>query len=221
MIRIYFWKIEERNIPWAISQMALNRLPLARNSSINFWKLLGTGKGETFTPRDADPQRWGLIISIDEGALATFEDSPMMKHWKSKSIASFSATLKPISSQGRWSNQSPFTPQPELAKIWDGPVAAITRARIKWRKNFIFWRSVPPVTMSLKSSPGLLGAIGIGEAPLGLQGTFSLWENPVAIRDFAYKGAAHRGAIEATHREGWYAEELFARFAVTERSGSL
>ena len=221
MIRIYFWKIEERNIPWAISQMALNRLPLTRNSSIDFWKLLGTGKGETFTPRDADPQRWGLIISIDEGALATFEDSPVMKRWKSKSIASFSATLEPISSQGRWSKQSPFTAQPELAKTWDGPVAAITRARIKWRKNFIFWRSVPPVTMSLKSSPGLLGAIGIGEAPLGLQGTFSLWENPSAIRDFAYKGAAHRSAIEATHREGWYAEELFARFAVTERSGSL
>ena len=72
------------------------------------------------------------------------------------------------------------------------------------------------MTASLKNSPGLISAIGIGEAPLGLQGTFSIWENQKAIRDFAYKGAAHQAAIEATHRERWYAEELFARFAITE-----
>jgi hypothetical protein len=73
----------------------------------------------------------------------------------------------------------------------------------------------------LKSSAGLIHAIGIGEAPLGLQGTFSIWESPKAIRDFAYQGAAHKAAIEATHRERWYAEELFARFAITEQSGSF
>ena len=120
-----------------------------------------------------------------------------------------------------WSRKTPFSADNELAKSWNGQVAAITRARIKWRKNLLFWRSVPPVTSSLKSSAGLLSAIGIGEAPIGLQGTFSIWESPQAIREFAYKGAAHKAAIEATHRERWYAEELFARFALTEQNGSL
>ena len=131
----------------------------------------------------------------------------------------FSATLKPIASQGQWSKQTPFLPQ--IDNEWNGTVAAITRARIKWRKNPLFWRSVPPVTLSLRNSPGLISAIGIGEAPLGLQGTFSIWESPAAIKEFAYRGQAHKAVIAATHREKWYSEELFARFAVTEMKGTL
>ena len=104
-------------------------------------------------------------------------------------------------------------------KSWDGPVAAITRARIKWHDNVKFWRAVPPVNESLHSSPGLIKAIGIGEAPIGLQGTFSLWESASAIRDFAYRTPAHQRAIEATRQIRWYSEEMFARFAVLEESG--
>jgi len=107
------------------------------------------------------------------------------------------------------------------AKDWNGQVAAITRARIKWSQNFRFWSSVPPVTVSLKAAPGLVAAIGIGEAPIGLQGTFSLWESAAAIREFAYKGAAHQKAIADTSAYNWYSEELFARFAVREVRGSL
>ncbi|MBU6352565.1 MAG: hypothetical protein KJS67_00840 [Actinomycetales bacterium] len=221
MIRIYFWTISPKSIPWAISRMALDRRILAKNSAISFWKLLGSGKGETFTPSDADPLRWGLIVSIDETALLDFEQSSLMRRWNERSLSAFAATLQPISSQGKWSRRTPFDADTDLGKTWEGPVAAITRARIKWRKNVIFWRSVPPVTLSLHHSPGLIAAIGIGEAPIGLQGTFSLWQNSAAIRDFAYKGAAHKEVIRATHREQWYAEELFARFAVTEQSGSL
>lgn len=88
-------------------------------------------------------------------------------------------------------------------------------------KESNFWRSVPPVTVSLKSATGLISAIGIGEAPLGLQGTFSIWESSAAVRAFAYQGEAHKAAIAATARERWYSEELFARFAVISESGSL
>lgn len=100
-------------------------------------------------------------------------------------------------------------------------VAAITRARIKWSKNFTFWGAVPPVVTDLHNSPGLIAAIGIGEAPIGLQGTFSLWESASALRDFAYKGQAHQVAIEQTKKIGWYSEELFARFEVLEVRGEI
>jgi hypothetical protein len=75
-----------------------------------------------------------------------------------------------------------------------------------------FWRSIPPVVLDLHQSPGLCFSIGIGEAPIGLQGTFSLWESADALRDFAYKNAPHRAVIEDTKRFNWYSEELFARF---------
>jgi hypothetical protein len=85
--------------------------------------------------------------------------------------------------------------------------------------NRKFWRAVPPVNESLKKAPGLIAAIGIGEAPIGLQGTFSIWESGASLRDFAYKSRAHQEAIEATERIGWYSEEMFSRFAVIDESG--
>jgi hypothetical protein len=190
-------------------------------NGISFWKLLGAGKGETFTPRDADPRRWGLLVVLEQDQLETLETSPLIRRWRAKSIAEFSADLSPISVHGKWSKKEPFQSINGVDKNWNGQVAAITRARIKWRKNLIFWRSVPPVTQSLRSSPGLVSAIGIGEAPIGLQGTFSLWESGDAVRNFAYRGEAHKAAIAATHREDWYAEELFARFAVTRSNGDI
>jgi hypothetical protein len=54
-----------------------------------------------------------------------------------------------------------------------------------------------------------------------LQGTFSLWESATAVRDFAYRGQAHQKAIADTARYNWYAEELFARFAVLEQRGLI
>lgn len=221
IIRIYFWNVEKKDVLWAISRMALDRVSLWAADGVTFWKLLGAGKGETFTPRDADPYRWGVLVVIEEDKIAEFENSNFVKRWRKRSIAEFSASLKPISVNGKWSRVSPFKEVIAAPNDWKGPIAAITRARIKWRKNPLFWRSVPPVTASLHSSEGLLSAIGIGEAPIGLQGTFSLWESAAAVREFAYRGEAHQAAIAATHRENWYAEEMFARFAVTETKGKL
>ena len=100
-------------------------------------------------------------------------------------------------------------------------MAALTRARLAVRRTTRFWRAVPPVSADLHRAPGLLAALGIGEAPLGLQGTFSLWESARALNTFAYERAPHAAAIARTDREGWYAEELFARFAVLSTAGTL
>jgi hypothetical protein len=186
--KVYFWRVPRKYFLWAILRMALDRRALRRNPSISFWKLLGTGKGETFTPRDADPSRWGLLINIEDQGLAEFENSKLIKNWNRKSIEKFEATLKPIAVHGKWSRKNPFK---------------------------------SPVTKSLRSAPGLISAIGIGEAPLGLQGTFSIWEDPKTISYFAYRGEAHKEVIAATAREKWYAEELFGRFALISSSGVL
>jgi hypothetical protein len=216
MIVAYFWTIKPRAIPFALFAMGIDRFSLWRSPNVGFFKSLGTGKGETFTPADANSLRWGLIVQVQD--LEAFDQSLVVKRWRKRSVHEFRAVLEPISSHGKWAGKEPFV---ATAKDWDGQVVAITRARIKWHQNFRFWRSVPPVTISLKSAPGLLAAIGIGEAPIGLQGTFSLWESSAAIKNFAYKGAAHQKAIADTATYNWYSEELFARFAVREVRGTL
>ena len=215
---IYFWRIRAIFIPLAIIFMAINKIQLKRLSGVTFIKLLGTGKGESFTPRDADPFRWGMLITVNENQIDMLDKSFVVKSWQKICISEYRVLLKPISSHGFWSGKQPFA----VDKFeWAGKIAAVTRARIVWRKNLIFWRAVPPVTESLHQSPGLLNAIGIGEAPIGLQGTFSIWQDAASLRDFAYKGQAHSEAIRATSANQWYSEELFARFAVIEERGLL
>ena len=215
---VYFWKIESRNIGFALLRMALDRGGLRRMKGVTFAKMLGTGKGETFTPRDADAKRWGCVVILDESQLDALDGSKLIKRWRTKSIEEVRFLLDPISSHGLWAKKSPFA---YSSTQTDGQVVAITRARIKWLQNFRFWRAVPPVTQSLHASDGLIRTIGIGEAPIGLQGTFSHWNSGSDLRNFAYKGAAHQSAIAATERHGWYAEELFARFAVRDIRGSI
>ena len=213
---IYFWKIKSSNIGFALFRMALDRGSLRRIKGVHFAKMLGTGKGESFTPRDADANHWGALIVIDSENLQALDDSKLIKRWRAHSLSEVRYLLDPISSHGLWAKTNPFA---YSSVQTDGEIVAITRARIKWFQNFRFWRAVPPVTESLHSSAGLIATIGIGEAPIGLQGTFSHWKTGADLRNFAYKGAAHQGAIAATERHQWYAEELFSRFAVRDIRG--
>jgi len=79
---------------------------------------------------------------------------------------------------------------------------------------------VPPVSADLNATPGLITSLGIGEAPVGLQGTFSLWQNNDSITQFSSRQKPHAAVIARIHETGWYSEELFARFKVTKVSGT-
>jgi hypothetical protein len=219
VVVVYFWKIQKKSLPFALFSMARDRRRLRKSSGVHFAKMLGTGTGENFTPSDADLSRWGALIVIDEARLDSLDSYAVIQSWKARAFNEVRMILDPIAAHGLWSGSNPFDWSHTPAA--DTKVVAITRARIKWLQNFRFWAAVPPVSTELHQSPGLLSAIGIGEAPIGLQGTFSLWENGKALRDFAYKGSAHQGAIEATHRFNWYAEELFSRFSLRDMRGQL
>ena len=49
---------------------------------------------------------------------------------------------------------------------------------------------------------GLFIAFGIGEAPIGVQGTFSLWRDSAALTRFAYHGEPHRTVIGQAGQRG-------------------
>ena len=217
---VYFFTVPRKGIPFAFLSMAIDRMRSRKFTGISFSKLLGTGSGQTFTPSDAVLTRWGMVVAIDENRIEAFDQSSIISNWRKRSTSEFRAVLSPLSSHGLWAKKNPFDFIAPLSNP-DAQIAALTRARIKWNKNFIFWKSVPPVVIDLHSNPGLHAAIGIGEAPIGLQGTFSLWNSASALRDFAYKGKAHQVAIARTQSIGWYSEELFARFEVLELRGEI
>ena len=81
---VYFWRIRKAFLPIAIINMAVNKLLLRVKFKKSFIKLLGTGKGESFTPKDADQFRWGLLITIDQSlVLVWLGPSPItiQYHW--------------------------------------------------------------------------------------------------------------------------------------------
>lgn len=218
---IHLYRVDSVRSVQALAHMALDRGPLRRTHGLRFSKLVGTGDGRTFTIRDADPTRWGLLAVWDSRAdLQRFEStSPVARSWNRLAAERWRADLLPIRSRGLWAGRDPFSPggAPDAG----GPAAAITRARIRWHRAARFWRAVPPVSAELHRQPGLRYAVGFGEAPVGLQGTFSVWDSSRSLTAFAYGGAAHRAAIADTARLAWYAEELFARFVVVGSAGTI
>ncbi len=232
LVTLTVWGVAPSTVPAALARMALDRVHLRRVPGLRFAKLLGTGAGRTFTPRDADLLHWALLAVWDRPEHAgAFASSTTHRRWSALSTEALEVAMRPVSSRGRWAGREPFTtpagtlppgtlPPGTGQDARPAAVAAVTRARLRPGTVGEFWRAVPPVADDLHRAPGLVLALGIGEAPLGLQGTFSLWTGAPALEAFAYRSRAHRAAIAATPRRRWFTEELFTRFAVLSVQGT-
>ncbi len=223
---MHLFSVSRRRIPQAIGHMAADKFRMRSAPGLRFVKLLGTSSGTTFMPQDADLGLWGVftVWDTDDDRRRFHELSPVLRSWRS--IADHEAwfDLQPIRWKGSWSGRHPFGHAtgagPDDARP-TGPIAVITRARIQPRKLASFLRSVPPVAADAQEVPGSLFKIGIGEAPIGLQATFSVWSDSESLNNFAYRREAHRNVVRKTVQEGWYAEELFVRFALKSATGTV
>jgi hypothetical protein len=238
VVTLHLWGVAPSRVPLALLRMAIDRPLLARQPA-TFTRLLGTGHGRLFTPQDADPTHWAVLATWeDRRAADDFDRSPTVTGWRRIAREELRLVLKPVSSRGRWAGHEPFSVD-ERARNGNqrngnqrngnqrngnqataGPVASITRARIRPTLLRRFNASVPAVASDLRDANGLLLGIGIGELPVGLQGTLSIWKDADSLQRFAYRGQPHAEAVRRTAELGWYSEELFARFTVLSAEGT-
>lgn len=225
IVTLNVFDIATPKIPRALFLMASLRNAAKEFPKANFTKLLGTSSAETFAPKDANWHRWAVLNvwpTFDTAAHA--QDSPAFAKWQGIAERTARLWLRPISVKGSWGGSNPFTTWGDTSASssrWAGPTVALTRARIRPNKWLEFWRSSPPVARELRHSPGLIAAMGIGEAPLGLQGTLSVWQTNKSLTEFVQRGFAHLDAIESARVRNWYSEDLFARFALVAASGRI
>ncbi len=202
---------------WAFAQMGLARVALARTDGLHFWKLCGSGIGEGFTPLP-NTGVYAILAAWDDldkarEQIATVNVFKAYRRWSQECWTVF---LAPSSARGRWSGVEPFQ---AWADTEGAPMATLTRATIRPRAMARFWKKEPPISKAIGDNENVLFKIGIGEAPLVRQVTFSIWPDAAAMSAFARSGP-HAEAIRAVREGDWFAEELYARFRVLDDEGA-
>ena len=217
LVTLHVWRVPRRRLPRVLWRMAVDARRLRRSPGVRFAKLLGTGRDGRFGPVGGDPTRWAALVAWDDpAAAAEFEASPTGRAWRAIAAAACRLRLRPIASRGTWAGADPFAGPAGKA---DGPLLVLTRARLRPARMATFWRRIPTVADALPGAQGLHAAFGIGEAPVGWQGTVSVWRGAPDAARFAYRQPEHAAVVAATPVLRWYAEELFARFAVLDVAG--
>ncbi|MGJ8621774.1 MAG: spheroidene monooxygenase [Yoonia sp.] len=201
---------------WALVMMGGARLPLARTPDIGFWKLCGSGTGEGFTPVPNTAVYAILATWPDIETAQARTQSGIFTTYQNHAAESWTVFLQTQSTRGQWSGIAPFE---ATQSATTGPLAALTRATIKPSILKRFWGRVPNISAMIGKDPNVAFKIGIGEVPMLHQVTFSIWPSESAMAGFARTGP-HAEAIRAVREEGWFREELYARFAVHSDRGT-
>ncbi len=202
---------------WAFGMMGLARWPLSRVPGIGFWKLCGSGSGVGFLPTP----NLGVYAILatwpgEREARAAIGGAGIFGRYRARASEAWTILLRPVSARGEWSGRTPFEPSAAEGR---GPIAALTRGTVRPRALPRFWGRVPAISDRIGADPEVLFKIGIGEVPWLHQVTFSVWPDAAAMARFARTGA-HAEAIAAVRAEGWFTEDLYARFEVAGEIGA-
>jgi heme-degrading monooxygenase HmoA len=214
IVSITFFNYQGFSQKWqALANMGLLPRKIAKVPGLRFFKLMGSGKdGFSIKPN------WGkyslLAIWENKAAAAAYFKSSLFASQLAQCTSHDTHYLRAYQAHGLWDGQQPFELNGEAAA--GKPIAVITRATIKTKYLTKFWKDVPQVSQSIMQKEGRIFSIGIGELPLIMQATFSIWKSAEQMKEFAYKSKYHREVVAKTRKLGWYKEEMFARFEVLD-----
>ncbi len=181
-----------------------------------FSKHLGTGAGNGFSIwPNFGLYAWLGVWESPEHAERFFESNSRWLQFSAFSDRISGWDAIPMKGKGTWNGLQPFDFSNQNDS-WEGPVAVITRASIRWHKALLFWWNVPSASKHLEGKQGLKYAKGVGELPLFEQATFSLWESASNLDQFAYQSKEHAPMIKKTRMYDWYREEMFVRIRVVK-----
>ncbi|HMO32368.1 MAG TPA: spheroidene monooxygenase [Lacibacter sp.] len=217
---------------FALTAMALHRIPLLLNRRIRFHKTLGCGKGGTFS-RQPDWQQYGLLVVLDEADAQFLSGDTGHRELQRRAYGRFitgwwhffgcetwTLVLRPIEGHGHWDGREAFGPLPPKSD-YEGMIGILTRATLRRNKQHRFWEHVEAVSNDMRRADGFLFSVGIGETPWLRQATFSMWESKRQMKEFAYKTHQHADVIRKTRSEDWYSEDMFVRFQLLRSIGTL
>ncbi|MBS4043062.1 MAG: DUF3291 domain-containing protein [Chitinophagaceae bacterium] len=210
---------------FGVLSMALFHLPLFFNKKISFYKLMGTGKNGSFDIHP-DWNQWVVLIILND-ELEILNDANRFVKLQSMKGSFINAYLKffnckvenifmkPLVSHGTWDGKYCFG-KDLIRKEFQGKIAVLTRATIRFNRLKNFWTHVPKVNEKMNENEGLIYSIGMGEIPFIKQATLSIWQDEASMKNFAYQQKEHVEVIQKTRKENWYSEEMFTRFEVIE-----
>jgi hypothetical protein len=207
--------------PVALTRLGTDRLRLRGVPGLRFARLLGTGSGAAATGADlarsalfAVWESWRSLAAFEDGWFAT-----RATRTRARGGEAYTLRLALLSGHGRWGGRDVLADLRPAHPPTAGPVAVLTRATVRPSRWHRFRGARPPVSAEVVAAAGLRAMVAIGEAPVGLQATFSLWSDAAAVVGFA-RSPAHADVVRRTRREHWYGEELFARFVPLGASGT-
>jgi len=196
--------------------MGLARLDMQRTTGIGFWKLLGSGVVLQQVIVDCC---YAILATWPDQATAAAqtETSKVYTRYRARAAETWTVFLSPTSVRGEWSGEAPFK---VISNVESSPLAALTRATIKPSILHRFWQKVPAISDVIGADPNVMFKIGVGEVPWLHQVTFSIWPDTKSMAEFARRDGPHAQAIRAVRDGDWFAEELYARFAITGDRGT-
>jgi len=203
---------------WGMLRLPMASLQPLQADGLLFHKVLGSGRNGGFglTPSFS---HMGLFAVFEQRsrAEAFLHQAPLLSEYRARAAELAWLLLRPYSVRGAWSG---FTPQSHAeAPQPDQPIASLTRASIRPTRMSAFWSQSPAAEADLSHAQGCQLSVGLGEAPLLRQATFSLWRSVADMNAYARSGA-HLRAIQTAYREAHFSESMFVRFTVLACGGA-
>lgn len=213
---------QPRHRAWAWLQLARGGAALAGTPGLRFGKVMGSGEGGGFSMRPS-ATHLGLVALFDTLAQAqAFLAGPRAQAHRERARHWWTGLLAVTEARGSWDGcawaPTADAAQEAPAQATEFPVAALTRAAIRPARLAHFWRHAPAAQQAVQDAAGCGLAMGLGEAPLLRQCTFSLWRGESDLVAYA-RGAAHGQAAQAAWRQDYFSESMFVRMRLLASDG--